>query len=87
MSKSKHAKPDEFHLETIRAQKKQIKRLQQELKNLNKQLNYNQTKDKSEKKSRKINICAQCGKGERIIMDIGIRSYNICTVCKDRERI
>jgi hypothetical protein len=89
MAKSKHAKPDEFQKEQIRHLKKELKRRDQKIRQLEKELGYSQNKDTSprKEKQRDPELCSHCGKGELTVMDIGVRRYEICNLCKDRKRI
>jgi hypothetical protein len=82
MSKSKHAKPEEFHLETIRAQKKHIKRLLQEVKRLEKLLGYRQNKTEDKEILEHVEPdCPECKIGylkEIIILNRRIKSCGSC---------
>lgn len=85
MSKSKHAKPDEFQKEQIRHLKKEVRRKDQEIRQLQKELGYSQNKDISKKQSKKQYFdeqdCTQCGKGSLITLDFGIRKITRCNLC------
>lgn len=89
MARTKHAKPDEFQKEQIRHLRKELKRKDQRIRQLERELNYNQNRSPESTRERRKEPpkCFQCGKGELSIMDIGIRRYTICPVCKDRVRI
>jgi len=89
MGKTKHAKEEEFYKQIIRNNKKEIKRLSQRIRQLEKELGYqqNKTEEKSSKRKQDDSLCKNCGKGEIRIMDIGIRLYAICDLCKSRDRI
>lgn len=88
MAKAKHAKPDEFQKEQIRHLKKELKRKDQKIRQLEKELGYNFSKTEKETKKREDeSLCKECGKGEISLMDIGVRLYAICKLCKHRERI
>lgn len=83
-SKNLNRKPDEMLLGENRLLKKQIRSLQREVKEFQKQLSYNQNKDSSIKKTRKekdVNECTTCGKGELITLDFGIRKITRCSLC------
>lgn len=86
----KNRKPDELLLGENRLQRKQIKKLQQEIRRLQKEINYNQNKNGEPKytiKKKDNNECTECGKGELVVFDLGIRKYTICQLCKDRKQI
>ncbi len=90
MAKQKHAKPDEFQKEQIRHLKKELIRKDQEIRQLQKDLGYNQNKDSNRKNSRKEKNdveCLECGKGSLITLDFGIRSFLICNLCGYRKKI
>lgn len=87
MSKSKHAKPEEFHLETIRAQKKQIKRYQAEIKRLEKLLGFRQNKTEDLKTFEyQEPDCPECKSGYLKELIVCGRKLTICGVCKYRTR-
>jgi len=87
VAKQKHAKPEEHFLETIRAQKKQIKHLQQEIKRLQKELGYNQNKStKKDRIDREIEPdCPECSKGFLKEVEIVGRVFDVCSLCKYRS--
>ena len=88
MAKQKHAKPEEFHLETIRAQKKEIKQLNQRIKQLQKELGYNQNKTEKENKDFKIEHldgCPDCGKGFLKELAVANRIIKTCNLCDYRS--
>lgn len=87
MGKTKHAKEEEFYKQIIRNQKKELKRKDQKIRQLEKELGYNFSKSEKEKKKQEDNLCNECGKGEVSLVDIGIRLYAICKICKHRERL
>jgi hypothetical protein len=83
MSKSKNSKPDEHLLGTIRAQKKQIKRYQAEIKRLEKLLGFRQNKTEKEDKPLELLIpdCPECKFGylkEIIVVGRKIKSCGNC---------
>lgn len=84
--KQKDHKPDEYLLGKLRELKKELKRKDQRIRQLERDLLVKSPN--KEKKSRKEDPkCLECGKGEISILDIGIRRYTICSLCKSRERI
>lgn len=89
MSKSKHAKPDEFLKEQVRHLKKEIKRKDQEIRRLEKDLGYNQNKTEKSKKDKEIDLdtCAECGKGFLKSTNLGIRTIITCSLCPYRKVI
>ena len=86
MSKSKHSKPEEFHLETIRAQKKHIKRLLQEVKRLEKLLGYRQNKTEDQSLEILEPDCPECKTGYLKELVVCGRRLTICGDCKFRTR-
>jgi len=87
-SKQQNRKPDEELLGENRLYRKQIKKLQQEIRRLQKDQNYAQNKtSKSIEVKEKEFDCKECGKSDLIVSDIGIRRYTICPLCNDRKRI
>lgn len=87
MSKSKHAKPDEFQKEQIRHLKKEVRRKDQRIRQLEKELGYSQTRTEPTRTRKEPPKCPECGRGEISLVDMGIRLYAICNFCKNRERI
>lgn len=91
MSKSKHAKQDEFHKEQIRHLKKEIKRKDQKIRQLEKELGYKQNKHSGSSfdeflESEKIELCPECAKGSlREIIVVG-RSIKTCDLCHHRTK-
>lgn len=87
MSKSKHAKPDEFQKEQIRHLKKELKRKDQQIRQLEKDLGYSQNKSPKTKKEKELDPdqCSECGKGTLKISDLGIRRITTCTLCTYRK--
>lgn len=83
-TKQKTHKHEEYHLQQIRHMRKELKRKDQRIRQLEKELNFKP--DVKEKTRSKIFLCNVCGKGELQIMDIGIRCYLVCQLCKHRER-
>ena len=83
MSKSKHRKSDEHLLGEVRTQRKQIKKLQQEIRRLQKELGYTQykTNDNIYIEEVKIDQCSTCGKGVLTTLDLGIRKIVKCDTC------
>lgn len=88
MSKSKHAKPDEFQKEQIRHLKKELKRANQTIRSLEKDLGYTQNKTEKTKRVKEIeDECQSCGKGLIKVSDLGIRKIISCTLCDYRKII
>lgn len=88
MSKSRHAKPDEFQKEQIRHLRKELKKANQTIRSLEKDLGYNQNKSsKSERREKEIDLdlCNSCGKGIIKVSDLGIRKITTCTLCSYRK--
>ncbi len=91
VSKSKHSKADEFMKEQIRHLTKELKRKDQEIRRLEKDLGYNQNKtEKTSKREKEIDLdtCNECGKGFLKVTDIGIRTITTCSLypdCKYRK--
>lgn len=88
MSKSREGKEDEFYKSQIRSQKKEIKRLNQKVKQLERLLNYDQNKSpKSERKTKEIDLdqCLSCGKGYLKTSDYGVRKITTCSLCSFRK--
>lgn len=88
MAKSKEGREEEFHLAIIRHQKKELRKLEQKIKLLEKSLGYSQ--NKSEKTKSKIeqddNLCSSCGKGIVKEMEIAGRVFEICQLCHNRSK-
>jgi predicted nucleic acid-binding Zn-ribbon protein len=87
--KQKNRRPDEALLGENRLYKKQLKKLNQEIRRLHKEIAYNQNKSGEPRitvKEDHIPKCPNCGKGDLLIMDLGNRRYNICHLCDYRER-
>lgn len=86
MSKSKHAKEDEFFKEKIRSLEKQNRQLRQRIKQLE---HYpKEIKEKEYKKSRKEeNICPECSKAVLQETDFVGRKFLICYLCKYRKKL
>lgn len=87
MGKTKHAKEDEYYKSIIRKQKSELRKAHQKIRQLEKELGFNNFKVDKENKVKKQSLCSECGKGETKIVDVGIRRYEICQICKHRERI
>lgn len=87
MSKSKHSKPDEFQKEQIRHLKKEIRRKDQQIRSLEKELGYSQNKNSGAKRSKDIDInqCFECGKGILKTSDYGVRKVTTCSLCSYRK--
>jgi len=88
MSKNqkRHSKPDEFQKEQIRHLKKELRRKDQEIKQLQRELGYSQNKSpKSERKTKEpdLDLCPNCSKGYLKTSDIGIRKITTCSLYPD----
>jgi len=79
-------KHDEDLLGTIRAQKKQIKRLQQEVKRLEKLLGYRQNKTEDEVEEVQEPDCPECKSGYMKEITVVGRRLKICNNCSNRTR-
>lgn len=85
-TKQKSHRPDEDLLGQLRELKKEIKRKDQRIRQLEKNVLFKESKN--EKKSRKEEPkCVACGKGDIVLLDIGIRLYAICQLCRHREKL
>jgi len=85
-NKQKNHKPDEYLLGKLRELKKEIRRKDQRIRQLERDLMLKSPI--KEKKSRKEEPkCESCGKGTISITDLGIRKFKICTLCGHRELI
>ena len=85
-TKNQNHRRDEDLLGQLREAKKEIKRKDQRIRQLEKNLLFKEPK--KERKSRKEEPkCLECGKGELRIMDIGVRRFTICNLCANRIRI
>jgi predicted RNase H-like nuclease (RuvC/YqgF family) len=87
--KQKNHRPDEFLKEQVRHLRKEIKRKDQKIRQLEKELGYSfsKTEKEAKKQQQDENLCKECGKGEISLMDIGVRLYAICKLCHKRDRI
>lgn len=86
MAKSKEGREEEFHKSIIRQQKKEIKRLNQQIKVLERELGYGQNKSpKSRIKEEDLDQCNQCGKGILKTSDYGVRKITTCSLCEFRK--
>lgn len=86
--KQRNHRNDEHLLGKLREKEKQLKRAHQRIRQLEKKLNYRQDdiKEKNNHKPTQIQ-CSDCGKGNMIISDIGIRRYMVCNLCQERIRL
>lgn len=82
----KNHRPDEELLGQLRDLKKQLKQKDQWIRQLEKDLLL-KSPQKERRRQQKEILCVECGKGELSLLDIGIRKYTICNLCKDRKRI
>ena len=92
MSKSKHARPDEFQKEQIRNLKKEVIRKDQEIRRLQKELGYSQNKDPNKKRSRREEVelepnCVECARGFLREISLVGRTFIVCSVCDYRKKI
>lgn len=88
MSKTKHAKPDEFQKEQIRHLKKEIRRKDQIIRSLEKELGYTQNKtEKTRKVKEPQNVCPDCQKAVLQESEIVGRRFLICYLCKFRKKV
>lgn len=87
MPKQKHARPDEFQKEQIRHLKKEIRKKDQTIRSLEKELGYNQNKTERTRKVKEENICPECSKAILQESEIVGRRFLICYLCKFRKKI
>lgn len=87
MTKSRNAKDGEFHKSIIRAQKKEIRRLQQEIKQLKKFTYDPKEKNVFEEIDDKPLKCTNCGKGFLKEVEFGSRIFTVCQTCSERKKI
>lgn len=89
MTKSKHAKPQEFEREQIRNLKKQLKQAHQTIRSLEKELGYKNITGnlQNTRKNKEINLdqCENCGKGIIETKDYGVRKITTCSLCAYRK--
>lgn len=90
MTKSKHSKPDEFFKEQLRHLRKELKRKDQEIRQLQKELGYQQ--NKSPKSARvkdedPVPNCPACAKGFLSEVEFAGRNYIICPLCSFRKKV
>ena len=87
MTKKKHGRPREFEKGQIRELKKRIRQQEQEIKQLQKELGYNQNRSKfpAKVKEKDLDQCESCGKGTLKVADLGIRTITTCTICPYRK--
>ena len=83
MGKQKHAKPEEHLLGIIRQQEKQIRRLRQRIKQLERYEN-NNIKERPEK--HKEGNCPSCGKGILKEIELVGRIIDSCSLCGWRSK-
>jgi hypothetical protein len=91
MTKSKDAKDDEYYKGIIRGQSKEIKRLNQKIKQLQKLLGYSQNHDGTKTKVKEVEKdepdCPDCARGYLKEMNLMNRQYIVCDVCSYRKKI
>ncbi len=87
MSKSKHGKKDEHHLGVIRAIKKEVKSLRQQVRQLQKYEQKTETKYKiiAEPSKPKFQMCSNCKDGWIIERKIAGRLIDECSSCGKRS--
>jgi hypothetical protein len=88
-NKQKHARPEEFHRGQVKALKKEIKRKDQRIRALEKELGFSQNKTPNTRRQKQTDPdqCLSCGKGVIKIVDLGERKYSICQLCNERIKI
>lgn len=86
-AKQKNHRPDDYLEAQIRHYKKEIKRKDQRIRQLEKDLLLKTPSKEKRTRKEENALCRECGKGEVSLMDIGIRLYAICKLCRHRERI
>lgn len=90
MSKSKHAKSDEFHKQIIRNLRKELRRKDQEIRQLQKELGYAQNKGAKSvrvKDEEPIPNCPQCAQGFLNEVEFAGRNYIVCPACSFRKKV
>lgn len=91
MARRKKENEDEIELleQEIRALKSENRHLKKELKQSNKNYKPDHTQSEllEEEYSNKKPKCTECGKGEIITTDLGVRKLIHCTICKFRKTI
>ena len=86
-SKNKNRKPDEMLLGENRLYRKQVKKLQQEIKRLQKEAGYNQNKSpKVKEQEEPTPNCPDCARGFLSEVEFVGRIYVICPVCNYRKK-
>lgn len=90
MGKIKHAKPEEFYLQQIRELEKQVRRLRQRIKQLERSPNKHLGSEfKSILKEEQIKIpklCENCGKGKIKEIEVVGRIFDTCELCDWRSK-
>lgn len=84
MTRSRTHKADEDLLGIIRQQKAEIRNLKKRIRRLEKDLLVNEHED-DESDAIEYEMCDKCGKGVIQILDLGIKQYAVCPICKDRQ--
>lgn len=86
-AKQKTHKESEFLLQQVRHYKKEIKRANQRIKQLEKDLGYTQNKtEKTKKEEDLLPNCEQCGKGFLKEIIVVNRKFNVCSLCAYRSK-
>ena len=91
-NKQKNRKPDEQLLGENRLQRKQIRKLEQKIRSLEKELGYSQNKDTSKKYNKKQEVelepnCIECARGFLREISLVGRTFIVCSVCDYRKKI
>lgn len=85
-TKLKNHKQEEYHLGTIREQKKEIKKLNQRIKHLEHELGYRQNKSEEIKEIEELPDCPDCKSGFLKEITVVGRRLTICSLCKYRTK-
>lgn len=86
----KNHKHEEHFLGTIREQKAEIKRLNQTIRRLEKELGYGQNRSKDKRpriETEDTPDCPECAKGFLKELNLVNRIYMVCAVCKYRAKV
>lgn len=87
MTRSRSHKENEDLLGIIRSQKSEIRSLKKRIRRLEKDLLVNESDDEDESDAIEYEMCDACGKGVLQIIDLGIKQYSVCPICKDRKPV
>ena len=86
MTRSRDHKTSEDLLSVIRSQKSEIRQLKKRIRRLEKDLLTNESEDE-ESDAIEYEMCEACGKGVIQVIDLGVKRYAVCPICKDRKPV